>query len=218
MKYSITYNEVVSDHLGRWKCMDNNALHRKERFIITTIEIIDELGIQRLSTREIARRQDVSEATLFRHFKSKNQLLVAVLDYFSKFDNDIFQSTKLKKLMPKEAIIYFINSYTEYYENYPAITSIMQVFDVLRCEPELTDKVKSILRNRTLFIKQLVEDAQKAGEIHPDVDSENVADMISGFCREICLNWRLDDQKFSLRERTLSTLEMVLDALSQIQK
>lgn len=196
--------------------MENNGygLHRKDRLVITTIEIIDQLGIQGLSTREIARRQGVSEATLFRHFKSKNQLLLVVLEDFSKFDIDIYQSIKLKELRPKESITYLIRAYAEYYESYPAITSIMQVFDVLRHESELTERVKSILNDRSSFMKQLIEEAQKAGEISPDMDSKNLADVIWGLCREICLTWRLNGQSYSLKERTLSTLEMVLKAFS----
>jgi len=195
--------------------MEDSILHRKDRLIITTIEIINELGIQGLSTREIARRQGVSEATLFRHYKSKNELLSAVLDYFSQFDEDIFLSTRMKKLKPLEAITYLITSYAEYYENYPAITSVMQIFDVLRYEPNLTDKVKNILSNRTGFVKALVEDAQRSNEISPNTESEDIADIINGFCREICLKWRLSDQAFSLRERTLSALHIFLNSLSQ---
>ncbi len=186
-------------------------LHRKDRLLITTVEIIDELGIQGLSTREIAKRQGVSEATLFRHYKSKNELLIAVLDYFSQFDGDIFNSTKLKSLRPTEAIYYFIGATAEYYENYPAITSIMQLMDVLRYEAELSDKVNEIYENRISIIKQLIIDAQLSGEIRSDIDSENLSVMISGFCREICLKWRLEDRKFSLKQRTLSALDIFLD-------
>ena len=185
-------------------------LHRKDRLLITTVEIIDELGIQGLSTREIAKRQGVSEATLFRHYKSKNELLIAVLDYFSQFDGDIFNSTKLKSLRPTEAIYYFIGATAEYYENYPAITSIMQLMDVLRYEAELSDKVNEIYENRISIIKQLIIDAQLSGEIRSDIDSENLSVMISGFCREICLKWRLEDRKFSLKQRTLSALDIFL--------
>ena len=81
--------------------MKDNILHRKILLIITTIDIIDELGIQGLSTREIAKRQGVSEATIFRHYKNKNELLLAVLDYFSQFDEDIFQSTRIKRIGTK---------------------------------------------------------------------------------------------------------------------
>lgn len=196
--------------------MRESILHRKERLIITAIEVLDELGIQGLSTREIARRQGVSEATLFRHFKSKNELLLGVLDHFSKFDNDILQSTKLKKLSSKEAIIYLVTSAVEYYENYPAITSIMQIFDVLRYDPEISDKVMQILTNQSAMIRNLIEEAQQSGEISREADSENLTAIILGFQREICLKWRLSGKEFSLSQRTLATLEMTLKSFQQI--
>lgn len=191
--------------------MRDNILHRRDKLIITTIEIIDELGIQGLSTREIAKRQGVSEATLFRHYKNKNELLIAVLDYFSQFDEDLFYSTKLKGLSPKEAINYLIRATVEYYENYPAITSILQITDVLRYESDLSDKVNQIFDSRIKIMKELIKDAQLCGEIRSDADSENLSVLISGLCREMCLKWRLENMKFSLREKTLSALDMLLD-------
>jgi len=192
--------------------MRKGILHRKERLIITAIEVIDELGIQALSTREIARRQGVSEAALFRHYKSKNELLIAVLDHFSKFDNDIFQSAKLMNLSPKESIIYFVKKTVEYYENYPAITSIMQLFDVLRYDADLCDKVRKILEDQTAIIRDLVEGAKKNGEIRADTDCTTLALIIMGSLREICLKWRISNKEFSLKEVTISALEMILKA------
>lgn len=188
-------------------------LHRKESLIITAIDIIDELGIQGLSTREIARREGVSEATLFRHYRNKKELLRAVLDYFCKFDYDIFQSAELMKLKPCDSIRFFVKLSVEYYENYPAITSIMQVFEAVRYESDLEEKIKEILNNRTGFIKQLIEKAKEEGELSKDINSEDLADLISGLCREICLKWRINDRNFSLKERTMETLDMVLNSL-----
>lgn len=195
--------------------MKNNILHRRDRLIITTIEIIDELGVQGLSTREIAKRQDVSEATIFRHYKSKNELLVAVLNYFSQFDEDIYSTTKLKGLSPKESICYLIGATVEYYENYPAITSIMQLFDVLRYEMELSDMIKELLEKRINIISELIKAAQDSGEMKSDVDSKGLAIMISGYFREMCLLWRFEDRKFSLKEKTLSMINSLFDAFNR---
>lgn len=192
--------------------MRKSILHRKERLIIAAVEVLDELGIQGLSVREIARREGVSEGALFRHYRSKNELLLGMLDHFSKFDDDIFLSTKMKKLSSKESIIYLITSTVEYYDSYPAITSIMQIFDVLRYDPELCDKVKEILNGREAIIRSLIEGAQGEGDINKEVDSANLTAIISGFIREICLGWRLAGRDFSLSDKILSTLEMTLKA------
>lgn len=190
-----------------------SLLHRKEKLILTAIEIIDELGIQKLTTREIAKREEVSEATLFRHFTNKNELLIAVLDYFIQFDEDILQSTKVHNLKPMEAITYLISSYAEYYENYPAIVSIMLIFHVLHDEADLSDKIKEIQNKRTTAMQSLVEMAIKESELPIEVDPYLLAVTIQGFFRETCFNWKLSNSAFSLKERSLDTLEMLLTAI-----
>lgn len=193
--------------------MEYSILHRRERLVLTTIEIIDELGIQGLSTREIARRQEVSEATLFRHYKSKNDLLSAVLDNFSKYDQDIFESIALKNLTPKESISFLIGTYAAYYESYPAITSILQLFDVLRYEAELVEKVDSIITRRKQFIKKLIEEARAAGGSNDGFNSDCVADILFGLLREVCLRWRIEGRNFQLKDTILSGLEIILKSI-----
>lgn len=189
-------------------------LDRKDSVILTAIEIIDELGIQGLSTREIAKRQGISEGTLFRHFTTKNDIVLAVLDYFSKYDLDIFRSVELKKLKAKEAITFILEAYTTYYENYPAITAMTQIYGVLSCEPDFVSKIGNILSSRKNFLKQVIEKGQREGEIRPDYNSDVLADIIIGTCGTICQNWRMNKEAFPLWEHTLSALEMILEAFS----
>jgi len=186
-----------------------SILHRKDKLIITTLEIIDEIGIMNLSTREIASREGVSEATLFRHYRNKNDLLMAVLDYFTQFDNDLYQTTMLKKLNPLDAIRFFLSSLAEFYENYPAITVITQLMDTLRYEPELEEKVRSIVFQRSQLLEKLIDEAKKQNEIRKDIDAELLADIISGAFRETCLKWRFS-RNFSLKERFNSSLNSIL--------
>ena len=192
-----------------------NLLHRKEQLILTAIDIINELGIQKLTTREIAKRQDISEATLFRHFKSKNDLLIAVLDYLIQFDADILQSAKLNHPSPKEALVYFLTSIAEYYENYPAITTLLQTFDVLLYEEELADKVKEIQKSRISMIAGFVEEAKQVGELQEDLNSESIALIISGYFRELCFHWKMERYSFSLRDNMILTLKRLIGTVGK---
>jgi AcrR family transcriptional regulator len=185
-------------------------IKRKEAIILATIEVIDECGIQAVSTKEIAKKQGVSERVIFKYFPTKNDLLVAVLDHFGKYDNAIIQTTEAKKMNPIETIIYFFNSYSTYYENYPAITAITQSYDVLQNNPELRDKVKGIFDIHTSFINQQVVEAKRLQLINPDVDSESLTDTVLGTFMRLCLKWRMHEHNFSLRDRTLSIIEMIL--------
>ncbi len=185
-------------------------IKRKERIILTTIEIINELGFQGLTTKEICRRQQFSEGSLYKHFKSKDEIILGVLDYYFKFDEDIKQTMVLKKLSSKESIKFFVTRLAEFYENYPAMTAIFNSYECLRNEIGVAHKIIEIFESRTELIKHLVEEGIKTGEFKSDINSENLSDSILGFCREITLKWRMREYNFKLKERLLSTIDMVL--------
>jgi len=192
--------------------MDNPLLDRKSSIILATVDVIERFGFQGLSIREVAKIVGISEPAILKHFKTKNLLVLAVLDYFSKYDSDIMHSIEAKKMKPIEAVIHFIDAYAAYYENYPAITAITQSFDLLRIDPFFSEKVQSIYFTRTNFISDKIKLAQKNGEINTNISSENLAMVIMGLNRESCLNWRMRGYNYSLRKQVLSTLQILLEA------
>ncbi|ULO07710.1 TetR/AcrR family transcriptional regulator [Paenibacillus sp. 19GGS1-52] len=194
--------------------MGKSLIHTKEGLVLSTIEVINDIGINNLSIRKVAMQQGVSEGAIFRHYKSKNELLLAVLDYYSKYDSDVFVTVQLNKLTAAESIHYCFNTYATYYENYSAITAITQIYEVLRYEPELRTKIDSLIAKRMNFMKGLIDDAITNNEIDPHVNSEQLATMMWGDFREICMQWRISELAFSLRDRVHEATSMFLDAFS----
>lgn len=94
-----------------------------------------------------------------------------------------------------------------------AVASILFVFHVFLNEAELSDKVKEVQERRTADLEALLKEAVLAGELVELTDARLAAVMIHGFFREICFNWKLSGYSFSLKERSLSSLELFLTAL-----
>jgi AcrR family transcriptional regulator len=213
MLYGVIMKNIGVSVYSAWRLyMEPSLLNRREGIIISTIETLHEVGLQNLSTKLIAKREGVSEGTLFRHFKSKTEIMIAVIDHFSQFDYAIIKTSINRKLSPIETIRHFVCAYAEYYENYPAITAVVQAYDSLMCDPELSDKVKAIITNRSDFILKTIKDAQENGTIKAHIDSQLLEDLIAGGTRDICLKWRMAKFNFSIKDRTLAMLDMLLAA------
>lgn len=187
-------------------------IHTKESLILSTIEVISQKGLQGLTTREVAKKQGISESAIFKHYKSKNELILAVLEYFSQYDQAIIDSLDLREYSPIEAIIFFVEAYVTYYENYPEITAITLSYGGLMCEPELRAVVYNIFSQRVNSIKFLIQEAKHKKVLSADVNPESMADLIIGLERASVLRWRMDNFSFSLKEHTLTALRMLLDA------
>lgn len=195
--------------------MEPKLLSTKEGLVLATIEVISECGLQGLTTREVAKRQGISESTIFKHYRTKNELMLAVLEHFSQFDQAIIESMKDKDFRPIEAITYFVDSYVTYYENYPEITAIILAYEGLMRDPDLIDMVKSIFNNRLSNIRLLIDEAKRYGEFEVEVDSESLTDVIIGLERVIILKWRINNYNFPLKKHTLASLKMVLDVFTK---
>ena len=187
------------------------VLHTKERIVFTTIEIINEIGIQGLSTREIAKRLSISEGTIFKHFNTKNEILLAVLDHYSKFDKDIIKTTELRKLDPKEGILYFVNAYAEYYENYREITAITLCIEVFYNIEELSEKIFDIFSTRKLFLEEQINTGVKNNLIKDVEGIDELGEIVHGIIIYKIIKWRINGFNFSIKKEINKSVLRVLN-------
>ncbi|MDD2421209.1 MAG: TetR/AcrR family transcriptional regulator [Heliobacteriaceae bacterium] len=193
--------------------MSKTYLKRKDGIILTAIEIVDQLGIQGLTIREIATRQGISEAAIYRHFANKKEILLGVLEYFASFDLLLRRTVESQKMTAREGIIFLVGSYSEYYENYPAISAVLFSVEAFQLEPDVYHKMVEIMDARLRFINELVANGQRQGEFADHINSNNLVDIIFGTMHFVTLRWRIN-RDFELKEYMLSALFTILDRFS----
>lgn len=76
--------------------MSDSFISRKDRIIASAVEIISDSGLSALTTRNLALKENMSEALLYKYFGGINEVLIEVVDYYSRFDNGIRQTVKSK--------------------------------------------------------------------------------------------------------------------------
>lgn len=190
--------------------MKKNYFTREEQIILSAIELIDKLGIDGLSIRELAKKENVTEGALYRHFKSKNEIIIEVIRYYARFDINIINTINENKSDAKYAILFLINSFAEYYENYPEITAVLCSFESLIYEPVIEKEILQLLNKRADFLIETIENGKKSGEFNSNVNSEDLADIIMGSFREIVFKWRIEKYAFSLKKKAVDITNFII--------
>jgi AcrR family transcriptional regulator len=189
--------------------MYTDFLKRKEKVIISAIDILDEVGIQGLTTKEIAKREGITEPAIYRQYDSKQDIIMAILDRFSKFDKEIFNTVIEQNMSAKDGILFFAKSYASYYQNYPQLVTVLFSFDVFRYDQKLNDKMSQILNLRTEFINGL---AQSIKDQHDyKISAEDFATLINGSIWTTIYIWKLNGCKGELKEMVAKRTEWLLD-------
>lgn len=195
--------------------MRQTSINRKDSVVISSIGIISELGMQGLTSKEISKREKISEGTLFSHFKNMDEIVLYVLKYHSELDTSIIETVELKKLSPLEAIRLFASIYAENYENYPESTCLINISEMLLQHGKVATEAEEIMDMRIAYLKSLIEKAQISENLNPEIDSQILTDMLIGSFLAIVHRWRKSKYTFKFKEQVLMTFETFLNAFSR---
>jgi TetR/AcrR family transcriptional regulator, fatty acid metabolism regulator protein len=190
--------------------MYKNVIKRKEKIIITAIEILDEDGINGLTTKEIARRHNVTEPAIYKQFDSKKEIILAILDRFALFDEVIKNTILDNKMKFKEGVLYFTNAYAEYYQNYPQITTVMFSFDVFKYEETANKKMTQIINGRYDSIVRHIMKGIEKNELPEATEVNILADAIFDVIWSSTFIWKMKNCSYDLKERMIKTIEKVI--------
>lgn len=186
-------------------------LTRKEKIVMTTIFLIHEMGVNNISMKEIGRREGVSEASLYKHFKSKEELLLSVMEYYEKYDQHIFATADNNSYSEKENILRYFCLYAEYYSNYKEITSLISVYDILEYNTNFAQKAKRMAERKTKVIVDLIKTGQQTKELKSTMVPGNLSYILLGAFDRIVYVWRLQGYSFDLQEKVITVISDVLE-------
>ena len=92
--------------------MNNNFVNRKDRIVASAIEIISESGLASLTTKTLAMKENMSESLLYRYFGGIEEVLVEVVNTFTKFDSSIIATVEAKEISHLDKILEFLRTYS----------------------------------------------------------------------------------------------------------
>ena len=177
---------------------------------------IDKFGIQELTIKNLASDLSLSEAALYRHFKSKNEILLGLLTYFIlemkerlaiiMEDNEKQPSELLKKVFVSQ-----LNTFVQK----PSIVSVIFSEGIFQFNKELSDKVSTMMALMQKNINALIVRGQKEGVYGKLLEADTITTIIMGSMRMVVLKWKLSGNKSNLVNDGKNVLNGLLKMLEK---
>ncbi len=193
--------------------MYKKYMKRKDRVIIDAIDLLDEQGIQGLTTKEIARREGISEPAIYKQFDSKKEIILAIMDKSSAFDELITNTILEQKMSFFDALLYFTESITTYYQNYPQIITVVFSFDVFKYDPDTNSKMQKTVNDNYDFIKTLIKKGVESGELDSKTESEELAEIIPGILWSAIWRWKITGCTYDLKETVMKSIKWIIKSI-----
>jgi len=170
--------------------------------------LLSEVGYERFLPAEVARRCGVSEATVYRYFPTKRELLVRVAETW--FDEILvaLEPGVTQQEGTYERLRYVVRYAVEVVRREPTLTRY--IFNELRPDPEFrSSTIHQLNRRFTGVVGQVLRDAVARGDFRDDVSVELLRDMIFGAIEHQAWAYLRGEGDFST-ERTTDGITVVI--------
>jgi AcrR family transcriptional regulator len=173
---------------------------RQREIIIAAREVIFSKGIENLTVREIAKELNITNGALYRHFKSKNEIVSLLIDDIEENLLYAIQEAAKKTGDPLEKLESIFLSHLSYSEQMKgtSFTVINQVSGIQ--DKKLKAKMFGVLNKYLMTIKGIVNQGKEYGIFRKDIDSTSASIVFFGTIQSIVTVWCLSGYKLSLKK------------------
>jgi AcrR family transcriptional regulator len=186
---------------------------RQEQIVNAARVVIVKHGSEHVTVKKIANEVGISEAAIYRHFKSKRDILSLLIDDIEKtLLSDIKLTPKdspyTESTLEKTIMAHISHIIKRKGVSFQVIAEIISLGD-----NKLNKKVYKVINTYTDRVRELLGEGVKAGVIRPEIDIEAAANLLFGMTQGLVNTWALSQYSFNITEKYKSVWSILRDAI-----
>ena len=188
--------------------MSTDISKRQLEIIEAAGKILTEKGINGLTTKKLAQEMNFSESALYRHFTSKEEIIVCMLNYLAL--NMDQHSIELENKNPIEQLKNFFQNQFRFFESQPYFVIAVFSEGLLEESEKINHAIKNLMNKRMQLLKPIIQIGQEKGAITNDLDSDELIHILMGSVRLFMLKWRMSKFEFDIQTEGNKMLTSIL--------
>lgn len=186
--------------------MADNYISRRDKIVASAVELIGDLGLNALTTKNLARKENISETLIYKYFGGINEVLIEVVKQYAAFDHNIQKTVERMDVSYIDKIRFYADTYATYYDNYIGMGAVMLHYEELLHMSDTREIISACILKRNDFVCNLFECAIKEKEIRSVFTPKELTLLYNGIFTEGLIERRT---KYSRKSFRVEVKEMI---------
>ncbi|MFH0918970.1 MAG: TetR/AcrR family transcriptional regulator [Fibrobacterota bacterium] len=169
-------------------------------------EIIVTEGMEALTVRAIADRLELTDGALYRHFKSKEDILAMLIDETEQTLLEMVRTAGQKSGDTFEKLENILYSHLSYAEQRKGVTFILIASTYNIKATRLREKMWYVIGRYLDTIRAVLNEGVRKGVLRKDLDVEAASTIFFGLIQSMVTFWALSGYQYSIHVRRLRTM------------
>lgn len=173
---------------------------RRKEIVQATMDLTAELGIKSVSTQAIADKVGIAQPTIFRHFKTRDDIFAAVIGWIAENLTKAILSGTNPNDLPDEQLRKLLQNQLTFINKHRAIPKVL-FSDLLHLEsPKLKSLLQELMNGYISRVAQLLQQGKESGIFRENLDTNQTARYIAALIQGLLLRWSVYEFNFSLEK------------------
>jgi AcrR family transcriptional regulator len=186
---------------------------RRDQIAEAAMGLVADQGLRRLSIAAVARRVGLVPSGIYRHFKSKEAVIAAIVDRVEQKLLANVRAAREEFPKPLDCLKSVMMRHIRFIREGRAIPRMIFSDDMHGGKPELRRRAQQVLTHYIDQVGEIVREGQSDGSIRPDLDAQTIALMLFGIVMPAGLLWHLTDGGFDVTRHAQRSWNMLLRAI-----
>jgi AcrR family transcriptional regulator len=182
---------------------------RQREIIKLAIKVIVEEGLAHLTMKKVAERAGFSEPALYRYFKSKQSLILAIIEEIKAKLTGIAGKTDVS-LPPDVFFQSFLCSIMNYLQSVEGVTILIMTESSYQNDAEIRTSMYSFYREMVEFLSDYIETQIRYGHFQEELNAEAAASVFFGIIQSMVLRYHLSGKAVSIDSDCHSIISIYL--------
>ncbi|MBK8711123.1 MAG: TetR/AcrR family transcriptional regulator [Niastella sp.] len=174
---------------------------RQLEIITAAGEILTEHGLAQLTTKRLASKMGFSESALYRHFSSKEEILVTMLQYLaSDMDNRLKQSLQHVEA-PDLHLKTVLGNQFDFFKRNPHFLVAIFSEGLMEDSEIVKESILQIMHIKKFHLHKIIKKGQADGTFTKELTADELVHIIMGSFRLHLLQWWFSGQSFDVKQK-----------------
>ena len=173
-------------------------------------KILTSSGVRGLTIKNLAKEMDFSESAIYRHFTSKEEIIIAMLEYLARTIDEHLQNAIPITDDPKEKFVAMFQSQFAFFESHRHFVVVVFSDGLLKESQSINEAILKLLGIIVKNLFPILLEGQNKGVFSNSVPLEDLMYILMGTFRLQMFRWRLEDFQFDIIEAGNKMIQSVL--------
>jgi TetR/AcrR family transcriptional regulator, fatty acid metabolism regulator protein len=181
---------------------------RQEQIVEAALSLIAAHGVRRLSMAALARRVGLVPSALYRHFRTKQEILNAAMQLVQRRGLENLREVCASTPRALERLKLLLMRIIRMIRELQAMPRIVFSEGMSADHPERKQQAYEVIKGFLAAIEAIMREGQERGEVRTDIDAKSLAVMFWAMLPAAVILWHLSDGEFDVTRHVERSWEL----------